>query len=189
MKILQAHNYYQLAGGEDIVVDNEKKLLTENGHEVISYNKHNDDINGINIIDKLRLFNSMSWSKETYNEVTELIKTEKPDLCHVHNFFPLISPSIYSACKDLNIPVVQTLHNYRLICTNGMFLRNGQVCEDCLGGSAFRSTGKKCYRDSNLQTFAVANMLEKSKRKDVWSKKVDSFLCFTEFSKDKFVSN
>lgn len=189
MKILQAHNYYQLAGGEDIVVENEKKLLLENGHEVIRYLKHNNEINEFSLKNKLKLFDSMTWSQKTFDEVRKVLIKEKPDICHVHNFFPLISPSIYDACKKENIPVVQTLHNFRLICTNGMLLRNGKVCEDCLGKSAFNSTGKKCYRNSHTQTFAVANMIEKNKKNRVWSKNVDAYLCFTEFAKQKFIAH
>jgi glycosyltransferase involved in cell wall biosynthesis len=189
MKILQVHNYYQLSGGEDTVVANEKALLEAHGHEVIPFYKRNEEINDYSFFEKAKLLKNTTWSKETYAEALQLLKEIQPDVCHVHNFLPLISPSIYQACKDAGVPVVQTLHNYRLICTNGLFLREGKVCEDCLGKSAYSAVRKKCYRDSAIQTYAVARMIEKNKSRKVWSELVDAYFCFTEFAKDKFVAH
>ncbi len=189
MKILQVHNYYQLSGGEDTVVANEKALLEENGHEVIPFYKHNEEINDYSFFRKMGLLYSTTWSQKTYDEAMELIRSTRPNVCHVHNFLPLISPSIYKACKDSKVPVVQTLHNYRLICTNGLFLREGKVCEECLGKSAYHSVPKKCYRHSYTQTYAVARMIEKNKADRTWTKHVDAYFCFTEFAKNKFIES
>jgi len=189
MKILQAHNYYQQAGGEDTVVAQEKNILEKNGHEVVTYYKQNEEINSWNNISKLRLIKEVSWSKKVFQEVDEIIKSSSVSLCHVHNTLPLISPSIYYACKSNNIPVVQTLHNYRLICTNGLLMRDGRICEDCLGRSAYGSITKKCYRNSALQTFAVARMLQKNKRMGTWEKQVDAYICLTEMAKEKFIAH
>lgn len=189
MKILQVHNYYQLSGGEDTVVAHEKALLEENGHEVITFYKRNEEINDYSFFRKMGLLYSTTWSQDTYNEAMEVIRANRPNVCHVHNFLPLISPSIYKACKDSNVPVVQTLHNYRLICTNGLFLREGKVCEECLGKSAYHSVPKKCYRNSYAQTYAVARMIEKNKADRTWTKLVDAYFCFTEFAKSKFIAS
>lgn len=188
MKILQAHNFYQLSGGEDTVVANEKQLLEEKGHMVIPYYKHNNQLSG-SFVEKLKLINNTTWSKTTFNEVDKLIQETKPDICHVHNFLPLISPSIYDACIKNGVPVVQTLHNYRLICSNGLFSREGRICEDCLNKSPMGSVMKKCYRNSIPQTYMVANMLLKHNKKGTWSNKVDRFICMTEFAKRKFIEH
>ncbi len=187
MKILFAHNYYQLKGGEDSVLANEMRLLEENGHKTITYFRHNKEIEQYSALKKAGLLFNTTYSAESYHEVSALIKKERPDICHVHNFLPLITPSIYDACRDNNIPVIQTLHNFRLICTNGLFLRDGKICEDCLGKSAYGSVLKKCYRDSSLQTFAVARMIEQHKSKNTWNSKVSKFICLNEFSKSKFI--
>jgi len=188
MKILLAHNYYQLRGGEDSVLANEKKLLEENGNEVITYFKHNEEINTYSKIKKLDLLRSTSFSQTSYSDLIQFLKIEKPDICHVHNFLPLISPAIYSACNDLKIPVVQTLHNYRLICANGLLFRNGNVCEDCISSSIYGSVLKKCYRNSSIQTYAIARMIDKNRQNGTWNTKVDAYFCLTEFAKKKFIA-
>ncbi|MGB0886695.1 MAG: glycosyltransferase family 4 protein [Vicingaceae bacterium] len=189
MKILQVHNYYQLRGGEATVVETEKKLLEENGHEVITYYRNNKEIAEYSLIKKVRLLKDTTWSDSSYNEVLNILKENKPDVCHVHNTLPIISPSVYAACKAQNVPIVQTLHNYRLICANGLFFRDGKVCEDCLGKSAYNAVAKKCYRNSTLQTYTVARMVEKNKTNNIWSDLVDAYLCFTDFAKNKFVEH
>lgn len=189
MKIIQAHNYYQNIGGEATSVANEKALLEEKGHQVISYTKNNKEIDSYSLPQKLALLKQASWSQKTYHEVSLLLKQEKPDICHVHNFLPLISPSIYYACKENNVPVVQTLHNYRLICTNGLFLKNGEVCESCLGKSPYKSITTKCYRNSYIQTYALARMLETNTKKGTWANFVDAYLCLTNLAREKFTAH
>ncbi len=142
---------------------NEKKLLEENGDKVATYYKHNSSIDSFSKQDKIKLLKKSQWSQDTYDDFLEVLAKEKPDICHVHNFMPLISPSVYYACDKVNVPVVQTLHNYRLICANGLLMRNEKICEDCLSKSAYGAVLKKCYRNSYLQTYAVAKMLEKNK--------------------------
>ncbi len=189
MKIVQVHNYYQISGGEDTVVAAEKKLLEEKGHQVITYYRHNSEIKNQTFTKKLGLLKETNWSDFTYHDFLKVLEKEQPDLCHVHNFLPLISPSIFYACEKANVPVVQTLHNYRLICTNGLLMRQGQICESCLGKSAYQSVLKKCYRDSMIQTYAIASMLEKHKKRQTWTTKIDAFICLTEFARDKFIAH
>ena len=189
MKILQVHNYYQQRGGEATVVALEKRLLEDQGHELVSWSKDNAAIDKWPITDKLKLMQSTAHSKKSALEFEKFLEQETPDICHVHNFFPIISPSIYAICQQHHIPVVQTLHNYRLICTNGLFFRNGAVCEDCLGQSAYGAVRKKCYRNSALQTWTVARMIEKNKKKGVWEQEVDAYICLTEFARNKFIEH
>lgn len=187
MKILIVHNSYQHKGGEDIVVQNETELLKNRGVEIVSYIRHNDEIKNDGILKKASLLFDTSWSKVTYKEVKKLIAIEKPDLCHVHNFLPLVSPSVYAACNEANIPVIQTLHNYRLGCINGMFIRNNKVCTDCLDKGIYNGVSNKCYRDSTIQSYAVARMVSTNNSNKTWNKRVDKFLCFTDFAKQKFI--
>lgn len=187
MKILQVHNYYQLPGGEDIVVSNEKKLLESFGHTVIQYTRHNSEIENYSLREKFSLFKSTYWSKKSFSEISAIIKKEEPDICHVHNYLPLISPSVFYACKENNIPVVQTLHNYRMLCANAYLFRNGSVCEECLGKSLCHSVKYGCYRNSRIQTYVVASSMEKHKQRGTFDNFVDAYICLTEFQRNKMI--
>src|ERR1700730_18557269 len=141
MKILMVHNAYQQAGGEDLVGECESRLLADNGHIVIEHRRHNDELHGRSRIDMAFAGGSAVWSSVSYRALRDVIAVEKPDLAHFHNTFPLISPSAYYACANANVPVVQTLHNYRILCPAGTFFRNGDVCESCIdviGGTLVR---------------------------------------------------
>lgn len=187
MKILQVHNKYQLSGGEDVVVENERRLLESKGHEVFLLIKFNDEITRYSILKKINLISTSVWSKSAYNEIKNTIRKIKPDICHVHNYMPLVSPSVFYACSELNVPVVQTLHNYRMICANAYLFREGQVCEECIGKSLYHGVRYGCYRNSRLQTFTVARMIETHKKKDTWKNKVDAYIALSSFSKNKFI--
>ena len=187
MKILQVHNYYKLFGGEDILYNNEYELLTSNGHYVIQYSKKNKEIENFNLLQKVSLFFDSAISKKSYEEISSLIRKEKPNICHVHNTLALISPSVYFACKDNKIPVVQTLHNYRLLCSNAYFFRNGNICEECLGGSLYHSVKYGCYRNSKIQTFALARMIEKHRKLNTWFEKIDMFISPSNFTRQKYI--
>ena len=187
MKILQVHNNYQLPGGEDVVVKNEYDLLTKNNNIVIQYLRKNKEIGSYSALQRGKLLFDTSYSKKTYSEVSEIIKKDKPDICHVHNILPLVSPSVYYACKDLNVKVIQSLHNYRLLCTNPSLFREEKICEECIGKSVYHSLKYGCYKHSKAQTFAVARMIETNRSKKTWDKKVDAYIALTQFSKNKFV--
>ncbi len=189
MKVAIVHNYYKIRGGEATVVTLESEVLSKNNFDVVTYTRHNDEIDQFSFTEKLKLLKNTAWSKDSYSAFRVFLKKEQPDICHVHNFMPLISPSIFQACQDEGVPVVQTLHNYRLICTNGLLLRNGKICELCLGKSAYQAVTKKCYRNSAAQTYAVARMIEKNKSNQTWSKNIDAYICLTEFAKSKFIAH
>jgi glycosyltransferase involved in cell wall biosynthesis len=187
MKILQVHNHYQFSGGEDTVFSNEYKLLTYYGHEVIQFTKSNKDIDNYNIFQKSKLFFNAVYSRSAFEVVLKIIQENKPDVCHVHNTLTLITPSVYYACKEMGVPVVQTLHNYRLMCSNAYLFRNGKVCEECIGKSLYHSVKYGCYRNSRLQTFVLARTLEWNKRQGTWNNLIDAYIALTEFSKQKFI--
>ncbi|MEE8528448.1 MAG: glycosyltransferase, partial [Gammaproteobacteria bacterium] len=146
MRILQVHNAYQQAGGEDAVVEQEGALLAGRGHDVRLWSVSNDEIGGAWA--KLRTAWQVPYSQGARRQLGRVIADFAPDVVHVHNFFPLITPSVYDACRDAGVPVVQTLHNYRTICAGALLLRNGRPCEDCIGGSPYQGALHGCYRGS-----------------------------------------
>lgn len=186
-RVLLVHNYYQQGGGEDKVVAQEVALLKSRGIEVELYSVHNDMINNQGLVKKAKIALEATWSFSEYKRIKKKIMDMNPDVVHVHNFFPLISPSIYYACNHLNIPVVQTLHNYRLMCPAATFLRENKVCEKCVTGSLANSVINGCYRGSRMQTVPIVSMISLNRMLDTWGKKVDRYIALTEFSKMKFV--
>ena len=184
-RVLILHNTYQQAGGEDTVVERERNLLRENGHEVFLHSVSNDSITGFwnKAITALRTPYSQWGQKET----TRMIHETSPDLVHVHNFFPLFSPSIYDACQNAGVPVVQTLHNYRTICAGALLMREGKPCEDCIEGAPYKAVLHSCYRNSRLGSLVVARMIDTHRRQNTWNYKVDRFIALTEFSRRKFI--
>lgn len=185
MNILIIHNFYTRPGGEDIVFATEKALLRERGHEIVEFVRRNDEINGIHC---LAASVSVVWSRDSQRALRRLIETVRPDVAHFHNTFLRISPAAYYACKDTGIPVIQTLHNYRLLCPNAVFFRDGHVCEDCLGKLVpWPGVLHRCYRDSRAATGAVAAMLVVHRLLRTWERTVDVFIALTEFARQKFI--
>jgi glycosyltransferase involved in cell wall biosynthesis len=176
-----------LSGGEDKVVEGERTLLKKNGVEVIDYFISNHEIRTEGLCNKVKLGLNTIWSKDQYKKLKEIVSRERPDVVHFHNTFPLLSPSVYYACNKLNIPVVQTLHNYRLLCPSGMFLKDNQICQACLNGSIMNSFRYGCYRDSKIQTAPITAMIGSHRFFNTWNKKVDRFISLTEFGKQQFI--
>ena len=186
MKILQLHNRYQIVGGEEGVVQAEKSLLESHGHQVDLLEVTNDDLVGVKA--KLDAAIGAIYSQVSKRQVLAKLRSFKPDLVHVHNFFPLLSPSVYDACREAGIPVVQTLHNYRLICPKAMLFRDGQVCEACVGKSvAIAGIQSGCYRNSRSQTAVVAAMLAYHQWRRTWQTRVTIYIALTEFQKQKLI--
>ena len=186
MKILMLHNRYQHAGGEDAVVQAEVALLESHGHQVELLEAHNDAITGG--LGKARAALSALYSMPGRRRAEAAISRYRPDVVHVHNFFPLLSPSVYDACREAGVPVIQTLHNYRLACPNALFFREGKVCEDCLD-QPFPLSGvmRGCYRNSRSQTAGVAAMIALHRLRDTWGQRVNAFIALTDFQKGKFI--
>ncbi len=185
MRILILHNYYQHAGGEDVVLQAERSLLEANGHEVALFIVNNDDIKGFR--GKVKTALNIAYSKTSKKKVLVEISKFQPDLVHVHNFFPLLTPSIYDACHEAGVPIVQTLHNYRTICPGALLMRDERLCEECIIGSAYKAVLYGCYRGSRLGTLSVARMVEFHRKNRTWSEKVNRFIALTSFAKSKFV--
>ena len=185
MQILGVHNRYQLRGGEDECFEAEVSLLRGKGHTVELFEETNDRLEEIG---KLRSLVRTFWSNETYRVAKQMLTKQPYDVVHVQNFFPLISPSIYYAAKERQVPVVQTLHNYRLLCPNAQFFREGRPCEDCLQESIpISSVVHACYRDSHAATAAVATMLTVHQLFHTWTDTVDRYIALTKFAREKFI--
>ncbi|UOA08557.1 glycosyltransferase family 4 protein [Methylobacter sp. S3L5C] len=186
MKILFIHNHYQQAGGEDNVVAAEAKLLADHGHEVELWSVDNKDLPG-GLTGKVKTALTTSYSSASKAIAKDKLQCFKPDVVHVHNFFPQISPSIYDACLEAGVPVVQTLHNYRLICPGAMLMRDGKICEQCITGSPYQAAWYGCYRGSKLGSLVVAHMVAQHRQQGTWQHKVSRFIALTNFAKGKFV--
>ncbi len=188
MKILQVHNYYQFPGGEDNVFQNEKNLLLSKGHEVIEFTRHNKEIKNYNLLEKAKFAINSIYNFETKKMFNKFLNFTKPDVVHFHNIFPLISPSVYYACREAGVPVIQSLHNPRLLCPSATLYRNGQTCEKCLGKTLpWPSLRYACYRKSYIQTAVVTAMLIFHRLLKTWQKQVDTYIVFTEFYRRKFI--
>jgi len=185
MRILIVHNYYQQPGGEDVVFANEVSLLRLHGHEVFEYTDDNDRIKEMH---PLRAGLHAVWSMSSMRRFSRKLKDIYPDLVHFHNTFFMLSPSVYYACKELNLPVIHSLHNPRAICPSSTFYRNGRICDDCMGRLfAWPGILHACYRGSYLQTAAVAVMGAVHRRLRTWHRKIDAYIVFTEFYRRKFI--
>lgn len=184
MRVLIAHNAYQQRGGEDVVAEAEAELLRAHGHEVLLYSRHNDELAQMG---RLEAAAGTLWSRRTAREVRALIAERRPDVVHVHNSFPLISPALHAAAHDAGVPVVQTLHNFRLLCPQAMLLREGRVCEDCVGRLPLPGVRHACYRGSRAQSGVLAGMLVLHRALGTWQTKVARYIALNAFCRDKFV--
>lgn len=185
MQILTVHNYYQHQGGEEQVFLAESDLLEAKGHRVWRYTLTNDEIDNISAI---ALLGKTLWNQQVYQELRSLIRKEQIQIAHFHNTFPLVSPAAYYACKAEGISVIQTCHNYRLLCPNGMFLRDGQVCEDCLGKWVpYPGIQHSCYRGSRSASVGIASMLTVHRLAQTWTRQIDVYIALTEFARQKLI--
>jgi len=186
MKILLCHNYYQQRGGEDESFEAEADLLEAHGQEVVRFTVHNDTVDGMS---RWRVARETLWSRPTYARLRELLRRERPDVMHCTNTFPLISPAAYYAARAEGVAVVQALRNYRLLCANALFARDGRVCEDCLGKAVpWAGIRHGCYRQSRAASAVVAGMLGLHRVLGTWSRAVQGYYTLTEFARGKFIA-
>jgi glycosyltransferase involved in cell wall biosynthesis len=189
MRILIIHNCYQQPGGEDVVAAREADLLREAGHDVIWYQRSNAEIEALDAMGKVRLAMDTVWARDSAAELKTLLRDSRPDLAHIHNTFVRISPSAYYACAEFGVPVVQSLHNPRLMCPAASFYRAGHTCEDCLGRPIpWPGVLHGCYHGSRAQSAVVAAMLTTHRLLGTWQRRVNAYIVFTEFYRRKFIS-
>lgn len=185
IKILIVHNTYQSRGGEDKVLESELELLARNGHDLDLFLVSNREIKGL--VSKFRTFINTVYSKQAKYELFRKLSQNNFDIVHVHNFFPLLTPSIYDACRNTDVPVVQTLHNYRTICAAALLMRHGKICEKCVTGSPFNAVLHRCYKNSITGSFAVARMVAYHRKQRTWQRKVNRFIALTDFARQKYI--
>jgi glycosyltransferase involved in cell wall biosynthesis len=184
MKVLAVHNSYQHAGGEDVVFESETALLESRGIDVLRYLATNTTIDGAN---RLALAARAVWNPRTYANIRRLLAAHQPDVVHVHNTVALVSPSVYAAARDSGMPVVQTLHNFRLICPGALLRREHGVCEQCLGTSTFwPAVVHACYRGSRAATATVATTIATHALLGTW-RRIDRYIALSAFARDKFI--
>jgi glycosyltransferase involved in cell wall biosynthesis len=183
--ILMVHNYYQERGGEDLSFEAERRALQDAGVTVHTYTDTNfrvDTMGGLQTAVRC------TWSREAHRDIRQIIRETKPQLMHVQNFFPLISPSIYYAARAEGVPIIQSIRNYRLLCPNAFFFRDNHVCEDCMGKRfAWPGILHACYRGSRAGSAAVAAMQSVHGALGSWSNKVDHFISLSEFGRSKMI--
>ena len=187
MKVLVVHNHYRSTSpsGEDVVVRNELELLRRHGVEVVTWERRNDAI-GEGALALLATGAGTIWSRAAQRELRALVARERPDVAHFHNLWYLISPSAYEPCREAGVPVVQTLHNYRSFCANGLLLRDGRACEDCVGRVPWRGLAHGCFR-SRLHSLPVVAAEAFHRLRGTWETRVDAFIALSGFARELFV--
>jgi glycosyltransferase involved in cell wall biosynthesis len=184
--ILLVHNRYLERGGEDSAFETEAALLEGFGHRVLLYERDNREI--ASLAPALVALRTV-WSRQDHREVGELVRREAVDIVHFHNTFPLISPAAHHAARQAGAAVVQTLHNFRLLCPAAVFLRDGAPCEKCLGKAVpWPAIAHRCYRGSAAATTVLTGMLTTHRALGTWRTQVDAFIALSNFARDRFVA-
>lgn len=191
MKVLLAHNFYGSAApsGENQVVDIERTLLESRGHEVMAFSRHSDQIRSQGIWGAIKGAAATPWNPWSAQAIRQAVASFRPDVVHVHNTFPLISPSIFHALAGTGVARVLTLHNYRLFCPAAIPMRAGRVCTDCLDTrSVLPALQHGCYRNSRLATVPLALNVALHRGLGTWTKQVDAFIALSDFQRQRMVA-
>jgi glycosyltransferase involved in cell wall biosynthesis len=180
MKILLVHNRYRSTApsGENRVVDQEGEALAALGHEVETFERHSDEIEDWPAWKKATLPARVVWNPAAKRDLAETLRRFRPAVVHVHNTFPVLSPSVLYACRDAGVPVVITLHNYKLLCASGDFFRAGELCHDCAGGNPASGVIHRCYRGSTLAT--ATTVLNTRTHRRSWRNLVSAYIFVSE---------
>lgn len=180
MRILLLHNRYRKSGGEDAALESEQQILAARGHQVHVAFSSNETPGGLA---SLRLVLHSAWSRHSFDRVRKLCRSFRPDIAHVHNFWMSWTPSIHAACRAERVATVQTLHNFRLFCVNGICLRDDRPCTDCLAHSPLRGILHRCYRGSALASASAARMISANRRRRTWDTDVNAFIVPSEHAR------
>lgn len=187
MRVLVVHNRYrgEQPSGENRVVDRETALLADAGHDVELFERRSDDIATMSPLAKAAVPLRVPWNPAVRVELAARIRAWRPDVVHVHNTFPLLSPSVLAACADERVPAVATLHNYTLVCPPGTLYRDGRVCTDCVGRAPLPSLLHGCYRGSRPATLPVAASVLANRGR--WRSQVSRLLCISRAQRELLV--
>lgn len=185
MKVLLCHNHYLQPGGEDQVFADEAALLESQGCDVLRYTRHSRDTESMG---RVQTAKRVLWNAQTFDELRAIIRSERPDVMHCTNLFPLISPAAYDAAQSEELPIVQSLHNFRSICANGLLMRDGVPCEKCVGRNLpWQGVAHKCYRDSHLASAVLATSITRQRMTRDRHDPVSRYIALSEFSRQKFI--
>lgn len=182
LKVLQVHNRYRQGGGEDVAVEREAAVLRNGGHEVLQFQVENPSDH----LAAARKLSLAPWNPGARGSIEEVTAGFQPDVAHVHNTWFSLSPSVFGGLSNRGVPTVMSLHNYRLMCVNGLLLRDGAPCERCVGSSALDGVRFRCYRDSYVASAIAALTLGLNRANDTWDS-VAVFLANSPFVKQTYV--
>ena len=186
MKTLLIHNFYQQFGGEDAAALADKALLESHNQEVIFYTRDNSEIRDFTLMNKLAFPAQAIYSRRTKRNLATIVKERRPDIALIHNFFPLVSPSVYHVLHSFHVPIIQVIHDFRFFCPNGWFFTQGQICERCKGGNYLSAVRFRCYRNSYLSSALAASSIGLN-RLGGMLEKITAFVCLTDFLKQKLL--
>ena len=187
MRVLMFHNRYRTQGGEDLSTLQETRALEQQGVEVIPVEADNELPADAGFLDEAKMGWRAAWSRASYERAARLCRDYRPDVAHVQNFWMRLSPAVHAACRRAGVATVQSLRNYRLLCTNALLLRQGKVCEDCLGKIPWRGVVRACYRESRPASAAVAGMIVFNRMRRTWERDVDAYLTLSDHSRQRFL--
>jgi glycosyltransferase involved in cell wall biosynthesis len=188
MRILIAHSRYRQSGGEETAFEQTATLLRDGGHDVVVYDRSNWETADYSLLRKAAVPLQTIWSEAARRNLRELLRQTSPDIAHFHNTHFMLSPAAYYACQEMGVPVVQTIHNFRLMCANGWFFRDGHVCEDCTGKTPpWPGVLHACYHESRMHSAVMAVMLTAHRLLRTWQTRVDQYIALTNFARDKLI--
>ena len=189
MKVLVVHNFHRSgsASGDDQVFKHETAMLKNAGIELLRYTIHTDEFDKKNKAGKLLASLDMFWSPKTYRDIQRICKEEKPDIVHVHTFFPLLSPAVFVAAHRSGVKVIQTLHDTRYVCPNASSICNGELCTLCTDGKYFRMVSKKCFKNSKVQSLAAALIFGVHRWNRTFYRNIDRYIYLNESQKALFL--
>lgn len=188
MKIIQVHNYYRTRAGECSVVDSERALLEAHGEQVIPYYSDSCDIEKLGVVDKARMLINVPYNKAVGRDLECLLRAESPDIAHVHNVFPMLTPAVYKTLKDLGIPVVQTIHNVRFLCPNGQFYVRNHICKACQEKGYISAIKNRCLQDSYLVSAAYATAISRAWKTGILPNTIDIYIALNQFYAELLIS-